>query len=426
MVFQIITSTLSGQGRLTHDLLRVFPEDEYECHVAYTRGPLMDDKHDFRFGNQWEVYFHGVMTRLTDRQGFYSKAATRQLTDYMDRLGVDLVHLHQLHGYYLHLPTLFGWLKEREVPVIWMQHDCWNFTGHCVHFSSIKCEKWRDGCHHCPIHHEYPASVADASAKNYADKYLLFTSLSRVMIITPSKWLKDLVEESFLGVYPVTCIHNGINLKIFRPKQPQEISFSLSRSFSGVGPNYRTTNLPNDKTTEQANEQIKVVLGLAANFNPSKGYDDFIRLRTMLPDDYVIVMVGVSAKQKRELPDGIIGIEHTRNVEQLVDIYNQAHLFLNLTYNDNFPTTNLEAMACGTSVLTYRTGGSPHAITETTGYVVEQGDLERVRDIVLAHQKTEATINACVARSRLFDRDTIYTQYQALYRKMLLEVKSDE
>ena len=394
VVFQIITKSFDGQGRLTHDLLRAFPEDKFDCHVAYTRGALIDEKHDFRFGNRWEVYIHGVMTRLTDRQGFYSKSATRQLIDYMDSQGVDLVHLHQLHGYYLHLPTLFGWLKERKLPVVWMQHDCWNFTGHCVHFSAIGCNKWKDGCHHCPIHKDYPASIADRSAKNYIDKRQLFTSLPHVTIVTPSQWLKDFAEESFLGVYSVTCINNGINLKVFRHKQPQDISF----------------HLPQGK---------KVVLGLAAKFIPSKGYDDFIRLRKILPEDYLIVMVGVSTKQIRELPNGIMGIENTSNVEQLVDIYNQAHLFLNLTYDDNFPTTNLESLACGTSVLTYRTGGSPESITDATGYVVEQGDIEHVRDIVLAHTKNETTIKACVAHAQQFDRDTIYGQYLELYRQML-------
>ena len=395
VVFQIITSTLSGQGRLTHDLLSTFPEDLFECHIAYTRGPMMDEKYDFHFGNRWEVLYHGVMTRLTDRHGFYSKAATRQLINYMDSQGVDLVHLHQLHGYYLHLPTLFGWLKERNLPVVWMQHDCWNFTGHCFHFSSAKCEKWRDGCHHCPLRNNYPASFVDRSSKNYAEKKQLFTSLNHVRIVTPSEWLKNLVEESFLGIYPVTCIPNGINPKVFRHKQPQEISF----------------HLPKDK---------KIVLGLAASFTlPIKGYADFIRLRSILPNDYLIIMVGVSAKQKRELPDGIIGFEHTRNVEQLVDIYNQAHLFLNLTYDDTFPTTNLESLACGTSLLTYRTGGSPQAITEATGYIVEQGDLERVRDIIMSHEKTPATIDACIDRSRLYDRNTTYLQYVELYRNML-------
>ncbi len=212
VVFQIITSTLAGKGRITHDLLKAFPDDQFECHVAYTRGPLVDTAHDFRFGNRWEVYFHGLKTRLYDRQGFYSKAATRQLVDYMDKMGVDLVHLHHLHGYYLHLPTLFHWLKERAVPVVWMQHDCWNFTGHCTNFSHIGCEKWRDGCHDCTIHNEYPASIMDASVRNYADKRKLFTSLSNVMIVTPSQWLKKLVEQSFLGCYPVIHIHNGINM----------------------------------------------------------------------------------------------------------------------------------------------------------------------------------------------------------------------
>ncbi len=166
-------------------------------------------------------------------------------------------------------------------------------------------------------------------------------------------------------------------------------------------------------------EDKKIVLGLADSFIPTKGYADFLRLRDMLPEDYLIVMVGVSARQKKELPEGIMGIKHTRNVEHLVDIYNQAHLFLNLTYDDNFPTTNLEALACGTSVLTYKTGGSPESLTDATGYVTAQGDLEKVRDIIINHQKTETTVSACVAHSRQFDRDTVYQQYLALYRKIL-------
>ena len=393
VIFQITPASTGGIGRLTRDISDILPKEMFEMHIAYAGGKIIEQGRDFMFGTKYDVMYHGLMTRLTDKMGMYSKSATKQLLDYMEESKVDLVHLHNLHGYYINIPMLFEYLAQKNIPVIWTLHECWAMTGHCTHFSYVGCDKWKSHCSKCPQTSSYPKAYVDNSQFNHNMKRKYFTMLRDLTVVTPSEWLRDLVRQSYLAKYNSYCFHNGIDLSTFRMKSPEEIV----------------------KLTDK-----KVILGLASTFNDRKGFSDFISLSRILPEEYQIVMVGIKPYQLNKLPKNIIGITHTENVEQLVDIYNQAYLFLNLTYEDNFPTTNLEAQACGTSVLTYRTGGSVESVTQDTGYIVEQGDLENVRKIVLQHSKTEDTIKACVINAKEYDRKLTFQKYVNLYKKKLL------
>lgn len=288
-----------------------------------------------------------------------------------------MINLHNIHGYYLNVEILFEYLAKTDIPVVWTLHDCWPFTGHCSYFDRYHCEKWKSGCHHCPNSKGYPKSLfLDCSKTNYARKKELFNKPKNITFVAVCNWMANNVKASFLGGYPVETIYNGVDVETFRPR------------FEGLnGSNSLKAKLG-------INESAKVVLGVASTWDRRKGLDDFVKLRTMMTDEYAIVLVGLNDKQIAALPEGVIGIKRTESVDQLAELYSLADVFVNPTYVDNFPTTNIEALACGTPVVTYRTGGSPEAIDEKTGMVVNQGEM----NLLLPAVEFVAKINPLILR----------------------------
>lgn len=345
-------------GNIAVDLCHELEKYGHECCVAYGRGKAPDTVESYRIGTNMDVYIHGGLSRITDRQGFYSTKATKQFIHWMKEYNPDVVHLHNLHGYYMNIKVLFHALKSMDKPVIWTLHDCWAFTGHCACFDYAKCMKWKNGCGNCPQKKEYPVSwFMDQSKKNYMDKKNIFCSLEKLEIITPSHWLKSLTEESFLGKYNIKVIHNGIDLTIFKPGTvAQKKNYGL--------------------------EDKKVVLGVANEWSARKGLGDFVRLARMLPDSYSIVLIGHIKKKVEKLPDNLVLIQHTASRTELAEWYSEAEVLFNPTYEDNYPTVNLEAQACGTPVITYDTGGSPEGVKEYGGIVVQKGDIQTVAKLI--------------------------------------------
>lgn len=254
---------------------------------------------------------------------------------------------HKVHGYYINLEILFEYIKKKNIPVVWTFHDCWAFTGHCPYFELVHCEKWKTGCYDCEQKRHHPTSlVFDNSKWNWGKKKELFTEIPNLTIVTPSEWLAGLVRQSFFKGCRTEVINNGINLNDFKP----------------------TTGTIIDRL--QIGNR-KVILGVSSTWAKSKGLDDFIQLASLLPKTYVIVLVGLTKQQKEELPNTIVGIERTDSVKELAELYTLASVFVNPTYEDNYPTTNLESLACGTPVLTYRTGGSVEAAGNEYGKIVD-------------------------------------------------------
>lgn len=354
-------NTICGKGstgRIACQIADVVVQNGGETTVAYGRDyyPQGCNVPVFRIGSDIGVKIHAGLSRITDRQGFYSKRATKRLIEFIEEYDPDIIHLHNLHGYYLNLPVLFSFLSIYNRPVVWTLHDCWAFTGHCSHFDYIGCDKWKTGCHHCPQKKRYPKSlILDQSKRNWEEKERLFTSVPNMIIVTPSNWLAGLVKESFLKKYPVEVIHNGIDLEVFKPTP------SSWKEDHGI--------------------TRPIILACASLWDERKGYDDVLKLSELLPE-YQIVIVGISKKQAKELPSSIIGIQRTDSIEELVKIYSAADVFVNPTYEDNFPTVNLEAIACGTPVITYNTGGSPECIDESCGVVVPKGDIKELKNAI--------------------------------------------
>lgn len=394
-----ITANWGSHGRIAEGIGRVAIGHGWESHIAYGRWMRPGESRLYHIGNIWDERLHGAASRLRDCHGLCSRAATRRLTEYIDRVRPDIIHLHNIHGYYLHYPLLFSYLRERGTPVVWTLHDCWPLTGHCAHFMGAGCDRWRTGCHHCPQLSAYPRSLwLDRSRRNWLLKRDAFGSLGNVTLVPVSHWLEGVVGQSFLAGKPTRTIYNGIDTDVFRPCGGDP---GALRSRYGV------------------REGQRVILGVASNWY-RKGLDDFARLRPLLPEErYAIIVVGATERERRSLPPGITALPRTDSVEQLAALYALADVYLNPTWEDSFPTTNLEALASGTPVVTYQTGGSPEAVDGQTGAVVERGDI-RAAAAEVERLCGEDCGEACRARAVAhFDRRERYEEYFRLYNTLL-------
>lgn len=400
----LLINSLSGiasTGRIVDGIARsVNSFDGNQSFVAYGL-QTSSFPHAYKIGHTTTQFFHKVITHAFDMQGLGSYFATRRFIDYIKSINPDIIHLHTIHGNYLNYPVLFNFLKKYKHPVVWTLHDCWSFTGHCPHFAYSKCEKWKSQCYNCPNLSMYPRSEFwDGSKRNYRLKKKSFLSVSSFLtLVTPSLWLAELVRESFFRDVKVEVIPNGIDTTVFT-------RCNVDNEF------YMKYNLSTDK---------KIVLGVSSPWHDKKGYSDFIRLRSILPDEYVIVLVGVSKEQKELLPSGIIGILRTENIFELAQLYSVANVFVNLTYEDTYPTVNLEALSCGTPIITYKTGGSPESLlSDNFGEVVAQGSIHSVKKAIFRWCNVKEDERICLNRQAVhfFDQSIRFANYLELYKSI--------
>ena len=339
-------------GRIAAEKCRELMAQGHECVLAYGRDMAnCEGLPTVRIGSELDYQIHGVMNRVLDNQGFGSKGATRRFLRWVREYDPDVIWLHNIHGYYIHIGLLFEYLRTSGKKIFWTLHDCWTMTGHCAYFDFAGCEKWKTGCHDCPQKKSYPASlVLDNSRWNYEKKRALFTGIPNVTLITPSRWLAELVKQSYLREYPVEVVYNTINTDIFKPT-------------------------PGDFRKKHGLEGKRVILGVANVWDERKGLRDILKLAGQLNDGCHIVLVGLSPEQAKELPGNILAIPRTNSARELAQIYTAADVLINPTYEDNFPTVNLEARACGTRVVSYDTGGCRETLGEGDT-LVPKGDVD--------------------------------------------------
>ncbi len=402
-VLQINTSVNFGSsGRIVEEIAALGNHHKFENYIAYGKGvPGKFDITYLKIGNAISKIWHGLLTLLFDAHGRGSKLATKKLISKITTIAPDILHIHNLHGYYLNYPLLFKYIKERNLPVIWTLHDCWSFTGHCAHYENIGCQKWETKCHACPKRNKYPKSIYyDGSEYNYLNKKELFSGVSSMQIITPSNWLNLQVSKSFLAPYSVQTINNGVDLELF--KENIAASLSLRQQYKLDGK--------------------KIALCVAYNWSNAKGIIDIIQVAKLLPDEFKFVIVGLSSNKITELPKDIIAIEKTNNLNDLVNWYSLADVFVNPTYMDTFPTTNIESLACGTPVITYKSGGSPEAINQDTGLVLEKGDIKGMSAAIqqIASKGKEQYKEACRKHAETnFDKNIQFQKYINLYNQVI-------
>lgn len=385
---------VGSTGRIATDIHQILLEQGYESYIAYGRGEALNCDNAIKIGNKFDNYAHVAKTRILDRHGFGSKKATLEFIRKIEELNPDIIHLHNIHGYYINIEILFDYLKKANKPVVWTLHDCWSFTGHCSYFDYVGCTKWKDGCYDCPEKKEYPTSLLmDSSKSNYNQKKEIFTDIENLIIITPSKWLASLVKESFLREYPVKVINNGIDLDIFKP----------------TNSNFIEKNNLEDKF---------IILGVASIWERRKGLNYFLKLANEIEKDEIIVLVGVTEKQKKTFPSNILGITRTNNVQELAELYAVADVFVNPTLEDNFPTTNLEALACETPVVGFATGGSIESIEAGNGIIVEKENLEHLLKSIKKVKDNDAFQPSLERVQRLYDKDIKFHEYIELYKSV--------
>lgn len=389
-----VTCGSGSTGRIVTGLYDLLTQKGYTCMVAYGRGSAPEGYTSYRIGTDFSVHVHGALSRVTDQQGFYSKGATHRLIEVIKKFKPDIIHLHNIHGYYINVEMLFGFLKHSAIQVIWTLHDCWSFTGHCTHFEYIGCHKWQTGCYSCEQLREYPKSIlCDHSQKNYEVKKRIFTGLSGMQLVTPSEWLKSKVVHSYMNQYEITVIPTGIELSVFHPVET-------------------------DFRKKYGLENDYIILGAANPWRERKGLYEFYKLSKSLPAHMKIVLIGLNDKQKAELPPEILGLSRTDNIEEMAAWYSTADVYMNLTLEDTFPTTNIEALACGTPVITYRAGGSPESIDETCGMVVERGNTVGILAALDLLKNGEDREKSCIQRSLLYSKEKRFLQYyEEVYAK---------
>ena len=400
-ILQINSVVNTGStGRIAENIGLSVMEQSWESFIAFGRGQPESKSSLINVGSKCDFYVHVLKTRLSDAHGLGSINASKDLVVKIKEIKPDIIHLHNIHGYYLNIEILFNFLSKANIPIVWTLHDCWSFTGHCAYFDFVNCNKWKTECFDCPNIQSYPESwFVDNSRKNFRIKKELFTSVDNITLVPVSKWLDNVLTNSFFKGYPSKVIHNGIDLSVFNIIDSK---LSLCNKY-------------------KLNQDRPILLGVAGVWDKRKGLADFIKIQNKNLD-YQIVLVGLNKTQIKSLPSSILGIERTESIEELAQLYNLADVFVNPTYEDNFPTTNLEALACGTPVITYNTGGSPEAIDENTGYVVEKGDIGGLIEKIelISKQGKRFYQSKCRERAeRLYNKDDRYNDYIELYKEIL-------
>lgn len=386
---------LGSTGRIVSDIWALLKQQGHEAKVAYGIGtPLRVSPDDtICLNNKMGYYIHNAVSRLTDRAGFYSIGASQKLIRVINEYQPDVIHLHNLHGYYLNVQVLFEYLAKVNIPVVWTLHDCWALTGHCAHFSFVKCEKWLNGCRHCPQLAEYPKSyLLDRSERNYNDKKRLFTALDQMMIITPSEWLASVVRRSYLSRYIVKAIPNGIDLGIFKPKPS----------------NFKDCHSIRNK---------KMILAVSNVWNEKKGMNDVFSLSEKLDkEEYQVVMVGLTDKQLSLVPDSIIAICRTNSVEELAEIYSAADVFINPSYEETMGLVTVEALACGTPAVVYDQTAVPEIIDGTCGLIIKAGDIDALAGAI--SKVCAMHFSACRDRAKQYEKNKQYKMYLDVYQEI--------
>lgn len=392
-IIQINTTCYKGStGKICVSVSHSLTKQGVENYILHTQ-----NKSTFPLGIQFAGKYYkkaqALKSRILGNGGFNSYIATRRLLRHLESIQPDIVHIHNIHGHDCHLGMLFRYLKKKKIKVFWTFHDCWAFTANCPHFTMAQCDQWKTECRNCPQIRQTSWFV-DRSSTLYRRKKELFSGLD-MTIITPSQWLADLVKESFLKDYPVRVIHNGIDLNVFKPTE------SNFREKYGIGDRH-------------------IVLGVAFGWGQRKGLDVFIELAKRLDENYQIVLVGTNKKVDKLLPENIISVHRTQNQKELAQIYTAADVFVNPTREDNFPTVNLEALACGTPVITFKTGGSPECIDETCGSVVDCDDVDALeRAITRICEAKPYSQENCINKGRMYDMHDRFEEYVKLYEELV-------
>ena len=398
-----VVANWGSTGKIAEDIGAIVQDNGWKSVIAYGRGTPKSQSELIRVGSDLEVYSHALCSRIFDDAGLRSKRGTEQFIKEMIKLKPDIVHLHNLHGYYMNVPMLFAALKSLNVPIVWTLHDCWPFTGHCAHYTYAGCYKWETECNNCPQKRSFPTSyIFDRSTRNFKWKYDTYgKGMGQLTFVAVSDWLAGEARKSFLKDHEIIRIYNGIDTDAFRPSPIERMEAIRSKL----------------KVVDR-----KVLLGVANDWSAKKGLNDYMSLAQILPKEFVIILVGLEKAQIRQLPSNIIGLTRTTNREELVDLYSLASVVLNLSYEETFGLTTVEGLSCGTSGIVYNSTASPELLSKETGCVVGSGNIKGVKQAIEYICSKEKSVFSEICRLRaktLFNKEDRYNDYFQLYNKLL-------
>lgn len=385
-----VTYGSGSTGKIALSISELLDNENIENYVVYSSGSC-DKSNGIKYATPNSIKIQTVIARVLGNYGFEAKRTTKKLVAHLEKIKPDILHIHNIHSHDCNLEILFKYIKANNIKTYWTFHDCWAFTGYCPHFDMIGCDKWKTECKDCP-QKGYYSWFFDRSNQNFNKKKKLFEGLD-LTIITPSKWLAGLVSHSILKDYPVKVINNGIDLSIFKPTESDfREKYNLENKF--------------------------IILGVAFGWGIRKGLDVFIELSKKLDDNFKIVLVGTDAEVDSKLPDNIISIHRTNNQQELAEIYTAADLFVNTTREENYPTVNMESLACGTPVITFNTGGSSEMLDETCGMVVPKDDVDTLfNEIIRISKENPYSKENCLKKAESFSMYDRFNEYISLYKE---------
>lgn len=388
-------------GKIVQNISNLLEEEGENSFVAFgsSNKKKIDSKKCLRMKTGLGLYISIIQTRLGGRNGFNDRRATYRLIQWIEQVNPNVIHLHNIHGFYINIEILFSYLKAVKLPVIWTLHDCWSITGHCACFDYVGCDKWKNGCNSCEQLKYYPISFCDKSKENYWNKKEIFTSLEEenLKIVVPSQWLGNIIKQSFLNKYEIRQIYNGVDLNLFKP------TLNNIRNQYGL-------------------DGKKIILTVVYGYNERKGLLDLNLLADLLDTNYQIIVVGVEKKAKKKFNPKILVLEKTKTQYELAQFYSVADVYVNLTLEEVMGMTNIEALACGTPVVTYSSGGSPECVDDKTGKVVERRNIHRMKEEIekiLSKPKTFYSVQCRLRAEEYFDNKKMAQHYLRLYEEML-------
>lgn len=383
-------------GQIVYNLFSRYNSRGDTAAVCYGRGAPIDEKGIYKFGLDWETGLHALLTRLTGLTGCYSFFSTRRLLRFLDDFQPDVVHIHELHAYFVNIPTLLRYLAKKNIRVIHTLHCEFSYTGKCGH--SVDCRRWEQECGKCPRLRAYPASwFFDFTKKMLRGKKEAFGAIGELIVAAPSAWLAERAKRSFFKNRQIVTIPNGIDAELFYPRDTGTL-----REKYGIGP------------------EEKVVLALAPHLmSEGKGGRHVLKLAGKVGDAARFVMIGIDGETERT-EGKLIRLGPIFDKELLAQFYSLADLFVICSLRENFPTTCIEAQLCGTPICGFDTGGTKEtAVFKDPDAFVEYGDLEGLAQRILdAEKKTEQVSRKLAGEAReRFGSDAMAERYRALYQQ---------
>ena len=385
----------SSTGKIVYDLYQNLRTDGHKVAVCYGRGETVVGDNIFKFGLDVETIIHAGLARLNGLNGYFSPLSTKRLIRFIDDFQPDVVHIHELHAYFVNIRPLIYYLKEKKIKLIWTFHCEYMYTGKCGH--AYECEKWKVDCGNCPALKEYPRSLFfDFTKKMHRDKKILLSDID-FTIVTPSNWLAERVKMSFLQDKKITVIHNGIEAKkIFYPRREEDITLLKERY--GI-------------------DNKRIVLAVAPNImSESKGGDVVIEIsKHFVQEDIHFVLVG--AEKDEVISENVHLVKKIFDQDELALWYSSADVFLICSKRENFPTTCLEAMCCGTPVVGLDSGGTKETVPAPYGTFCLPGDVEGIVKAIRCHiTNGKHSEDIHDMGCRLYDKNVMYQSYLELYQ----------